>query len=184
MLTVGANRAAMHRIALCRNPQMSRFWMPLCIVSAVALGFLAASSSAKLLFKNPDSVSAQGQSASSSNQGSEASSATARLTRGKKLVLKDGNFQLVREYDRKGERVRYFSLERGAWEEIQASMIDWAAAEKVEAATAARDKAEVEKLKKQEETSRVDRALDVDASLQAASGMFLASGEGMFAVEG
>ena len=46
---------------------------------------------------------------------------------GKKLILKDGNFQLVREYARNGERVRYFSLERGAWEEIPASMIDWAA---------------------------------------------------------
>src|SRR5882757_3972260 len=103
---------------------------------------------------------------------------------GKKLILKDGNFQLVREYTRNGERVRYFSLERGAWEEIPASMIDWAATQKVEAATAARDKAELEKLKTQEEATRTDMALDVDASLQTASGMFLPSGEGMFAVEG
>jgi len=103
---------------------------------------------------------------------------------GKKLILKDGNFQLVREYARNGERVRYFSLERGAWEEIPASMIDWAATQKVEAATAARDKAELEKLKTQEEATRTDMALDVDASLQTASGMFLPSGEGMFAVEG
>ena len=103
---------------------------------------------------------------------------------GKKLILKDGNFQLVREYTRNGERVRYFSLERGAWEEIPASMIDWSATQKVEAATAARDKAELEKLKTQEEATRTDMALDVDASLQTASGMFLPSGEGMFAVEG
>src|SRR5579859_984417 len=59
---------------------------------------------------------------------------------GKKLILKDGDFQLVREYTRNGERVRYFSLERGAWEEIPASMIDWAATQKAEATTAARDK--------------------------------------------
>jgi hypothetical protein len=103
---------------------------------------------------------------------------------GKRLILKDGNFQLVREYTRNGERVRYFSLERGAWEEIPASMIDWAATQKVEAATAARDKAELEKLKKQEDASRVDMVLDVDASLQTASGVFLPSGDGMFAVEG
>src|SRR5260221_11552740 len=103
---------------------------------------------------------------------------------GKKLILNDGNFQLVLEYARNGERVRYFSLERGDWEEIPAAMIDWAATEKTEAANAARDKAELEKLKKQEEATRTDMALDVDASLQTASGLFLPSGEGMFAVEG
>jgi hypothetical protein len=103
---------------------------------------------------------------------------------GKRLVLKGGDFQLVREYKRTGERVRYYSLERADWEEIPASMIDWVATQKAEAATAARDKAELEKLKKQEEATRTDMALDVDASLQTASGMFLPSGEGMFAVEG
>ncbi len=103
---------------------------------------------------------------------------------GKKLILKDGNFQLVREYQRNGDRVRYYSLERGDWEEIPASFIDWAATQKAEAATAARDKAALEKLRKQEEISRVDMALDVDASLQTASGVFLPAGEGMFAVEG
>ena len=41
-----------------------------------------------------------------------------RITRGKKLVFKDGTFQLVRDYEKKGDRVRYFSLERGEWEEI------------------------------------------------------------------
>ncbi|HWZ97717.1 MAG TPA: hypothetical protein VN025_08150 [Candidatus Dormibacteraeota bacterium] len=103
---------------------------------------------------------------------------------GKKLVLKDGNFQLVREYTRNGERVRYYSLERGDWEEIPASMIDWAATQKAEAATIARNDAEVKKLKQQEEVSRMDMALDVDASLLTGSGAFLPSGEGMFAAEG
>ena len=103
---------------------------------------------------------------------------------GKKLVLKNGDFQLVREYQKNGERVRYYSLERAAWEEIPASMIDWAATQKAEATTAAREKEALEKLHKQEEMSRVDMALDVDASLQTASGVFLPAGEGMFAVEG
>jgi hypothetical protein len=103
---------------------------------------------------------------------------------GKKLILKDGDFQLVREYMRNGERVRYYSLERGAWEEIPASLIDWVETQKAEAAKAAQEKAELDKLHKQEEASRVEMALDVDASLQTASGVFLPSGEGMFAVEG
>ena len=103
---------------------------------------------------------------------------------GKKLVLKDGNYQLVREYTRNGERVRYFSLERGDWEEIPASMIDWAATQKAEAAAAAQNSVELNKLHQQEEISKVDMALDVDASLQTGTGVFLPAGEGMFAVEG
>src|ERR1051325_8438808 len=61
---------------------------------------------------------------------------------GKKLILKNGEFQLVREYQKNGERVRYYSLERADWEEIPSSMIDWAATQKAEAATAAQDRSE------------------------------------------
>lgn len=103
---------------------------------------------------------------------------------GKKLILKDGNYQLAREYTRNGDRVSYYSLERGDWEEIPASMVDWVATQKAEAASIARNDAEAKKLKQQEEASRTDMALDVDASLLTGSGAFLPSGEGMFAVEG
>ncbi len=51
-----------------------------------------------------------------------------------KLVLKDGTYQLVRNYEKNGERVRYFSVERGAWEEIPAAMVDWDATKQAEAA--------------------------------------------------
>src|ERR1700722_5445045 len=125
MLTAGGIPVVMFRIAIHGKPFMSRFCMPFCVVCMGALGFVAATSAAGLVFKIQDSVSAKGQSAADSRQSSgENSAAGARLSRGKKLVLKDGNFQLVREYERKGERVRYFSLERGAWEEIPAAMVD------------------------------------------------------------
>src|SRR5262249_34548215 len=67
---------------------------------------------------------------------------------------------------------------------IPASMIDWVATQKAEAAAASQNDAEVEKLKKQEAATRVDMVLDVDASLQSSTGVFLPSGEGMFAVQG
>jgi len=46
-----------------------------------------------------------------------------------KLVMKDGTDQIVRELQRNGDRVRYFSMERNEWEEVPASLVDWKATE-------------------------------------------------------
>ena len=67
-------------------------------------------------------------------RGTDSQAGVPAALRGKKLVLKDGTFQLVRDYQRNGERVRYLSAERGDWEEIPAAMVDWDATAKVAAA--------------------------------------------------
>ncbi len=41
-----------------------------------------------------------------------------------KLYLKDGNFHVAREYQVQKDRVRFFSLERGDWEEIPLDLVD------------------------------------------------------------
>jgi hypothetical protein len=117
-------------------------------------------------------------------QGAQDGATDSRTTRGKKLVLKDGSFQLVRSYEKNGDRVKFFSIERGDWEEIPAAMVDWDATAKAEKATAAADDALAAKVHKQEEAQKIDTTLDVDASLQVGGGVFLPPGEGMFAVEG
>jgi hypothetical protein len=104
--------------------------------------------------------------------------------RGMKLILTDGTYQLVREYQRNGDRVRYYSAERGAWEELPASMVDWDATAKADKEMEKESTALVEKVHKQEEARRMDNATDIDASLQVGQGAFLPSGEGMFLVEG
>jgi hypothetical protein len=41
-----------------------------------------------------------------------------------RLYLKDGDYQIVREYQVLEDRVRYFSTERGDWEEIPLELVD------------------------------------------------------------
>jgi hypothetical protein len=105
-------------------------------------------------------------------------------SRGQRLMLKDGNFQLVRTYQRNGERVRYLSAERGDWEELPASMVDWDATTKAAADDAKAENALVRTVHQQQVESSAQVPTDVDASLRVGAGVFLPSGEGMFAVQG
>jgi hypothetical protein len=104
--------------------------------------------------------------------------------RGKKLVLKDGTFQIAREYQRKGERVRYLSAERGDWEEIPAAMVDWEATQKAEAESANEENALLKTVHHEQVEQKAEMPMDVDASLPVAPGIFLPPGEGIFVVEG
>jgi hypothetical protein len=108
----------------------------------------------------------------------------ATLPRGKKLYLKDGSVQAVREYERTGDTVHYYSLLESQWEEIPAALVDWDATAKAEADNAAKDKDFAARVAKEERSREALPQLDIDASLLVAPGTFLPQDLGMFALAG
>lgn len=108
---------------------------------------------------------------------------SSQLPRGKKLVLKNGTVHIVRSYERKADRVRYYSNERSSWEEIPADLVDWEATKKAEAEAAKGQEALLEKVRAREAIEKY-QPVDIDASLPIAPGVFLPPGEGLFALEG
>lgn len=106
------------------------------------------------------------------------------LPRGTKLMLKDGTFELVSEYEIQGDRVRYYDVDSAQWEVIPTAIVDWEATKKEEAQKEKSQTALLKKVEKQEDEQRAVPTLDIDASLEVAPGIFLPQGEGLFVFNG
>jgi hypothetical protein len=72
-----------------------------------------------------------------------------------KLYLKDGDYHMVREYQVLGDRIRYYSTERGDWEEIPKQLVDL-------------DKTEAERNAKQDEVKKEARQTDEEEQAERA----------------
>lgn len=109
------------------------------------------------------------------------------LARNHRLILKDGSYQSVREYNIAGDRVRYLSLERGDWEEMPVELVDWDATRKWERDHAAspgeapspamKEAADIDK----EEAD--ERALQQARMPEVAKGLELPDEDGVFALD-
>ena len=109
------------------------------------------------------------------------------MGRNHRLILKDGSYQMVRDYQIVGDRVRYLSQERGEWEELPAVLIDWDATRKwekehanlVEEDTSPAMK-EAEDLDKEESQERNEQSARMP---QVAEGLELPDQDGAFILD-
>ena len=97
------------------------------------------------------------------------------------LCLKDGGCQPVKSYEVQGDRVRYYSLERSAWEEVPVDMVDFEAMKK------SKEEAEAEHKAERDAAQKLDREIFDKAENQGfeiAPGVRLPGDEGVFAYDG
>ena len=99
----------------------------------------------------------------------------------RRLFLKDGSYQLVTKYEVKGQRVRYMSAERGEWEEMPTSLVDWPATEKYEKERAA-GAAAPEAVQLDKEAAH-EQELDEAQLPQVAPGLRLPEDTGVFLLD-
>lgn len=112
---------------------------------------------------------------------------TPGLAKNHRLILKDGTYQLVRQYTIAGDRVRYLSLERGDWEEMPVDLVDWEATRKWERDHAAPSEEEPSPAMKAaadiDKEEADERALEKARMPEVAKGLELPDEDGVFALD-
>lgn len=98
-----------------------------------------------------------------------------------KLYLKDGSYQLVKSYEVRGDRVRYYSLDRSAWEEMPKSLVDFEATQKAKAEEEVTAKKEIEEVR---ELEKQRFEVPLNTGPEVAPGIHLSADEGVFAFDG
>jgi len=99
-----------------------------------------------------------------------------------RLYLKDGDFQLVREFQIAQDRVRYYSIERSDWEEIPLELIDLDRTRKEAASIKA--EADREDKERAEEDAALRAARQQVASVPKAPGVYYIQGDKLDAWKG
>jgi hypothetical protein len=92
-----------------------------------------------------------------------------------RLYLKDGTYQLVREYKVEVDRVRYYTVERADWEEIPLDLVDL---KRTEAEIASREEASKEETAALAAEEKAERAAAREvAKVPVEPGVYLVEGD-------
>ncbi|MBC7924526.1 MAG: hypothetical protein H7039_02620 [Bryobacteraceae bacterium] len=92
-----------------------------------------------------------------------------------RLFLKDGTWHSVREYEKLADRVRYYSSERGEWEEIPLELVDL---KKTETESSKREVERNEEAKLADAEEKAERAQQNEiAAIPYEAGVFQVQGE-------
>jgi hypothetical protein len=111
------------------------------------------------------------------------------MGRNHRLILKDGSFQAVRQYQIAGDRVKYLSQDRGEWEEMPVELVDWEATRKWERDHAEPEAAAEESSPAMKEAAAIDRDEAAARNEQiarmpeVAEGLELPDRDGVFALD-
>lgn len=95
---------------------------------------------------------------------------------GKRLILKDGAWQGITQYELRGDRVRYFSSQRSEWEELPKELVDWKATEAWNAGL----KKESPDLRRFEAEEEADREAEAAGKLTVEPGLSFPAVAGVF----
>jgi hypothetical protein len=98
-----------------------------------------------------------------------------------KLYMKDGSYQLVSSYEVRGDRVRYYSLERSEWEEVPKALVDFAATQRAEEEERTAHKKELQEAKEIDE-ERHEKPENL--GYEVAPGVHLPQEEGVYSFDG
>jgi hypothetical protein len=94
----------------------------------------------------------------------------------KRIILKDGSYQVVTKWEIVGDRVRYYSAERYSWEEVPNNLVDWAATNKYNS------ELDAERASEAVQVSTIDEDSDAETPL-VSPGLRLPSGGGVFLLD-
>jgi hypothetical protein len=136
---------------------------------------------------SPALVGAQSSQSTQTNNGKPLKPDVPGLAKNHRLILKDGSYQVVREYKIEGDRVHYFSQERGDWEDLPVELVDWNATRKWEQDHAGTDNdaaspamKEAEEIDKEEADERSDEKARMP---EVSKGLELPDEDGVFVLD-